>query len=48
MSVLELRELEVEYTRPGRPPVRAVAGASLKVEAGQVVGEWATHGMGRP
>jgi len=47
MSVLELRELEVEYTRPGRPPVRAVAGASLKVEAGQVVGLVGETGCGK-
>src|SRR5436190_2161250 len=47
MKVLELRELEVEYTRPGRPPVRAVAGASLAVEAGQVVGLVGETGCGK-
>ena len=47
MSVLELRDLEVEYARPGRPPVRAVAGASLAVEAGQVVGLVGETGCGK-
>ena len=37
MSVLELRDVEVEYSRSGRTPVRAVAGASLSVDAGQIV-----------
>lgn len=47
MSLLELREVEVEYTRAGRPPVRAVAGASLAVEAGQVVGLVGETGCGK-
>jgi peptide/nickel transport system ATP-binding protein len=47
MSLLELRGVEVEYTRPGRPPVRAVAGASLAVEAGQVVGLVGETGCGK-
>jgi peptide/nickel transport system ATP-binding protein len=47
MSVLELRDVEVEYRRPGRTPVRAVAGASLAVEAGQVVGLVGETGCGK-
>lgn len=47
MSLLELRDLQVEYTRAGRPPVRAVAGASLSVEAGQVVGLVGETGCGK-
>jgi oligopeptide/dipeptide ABC transporter ATP-binding protein len=47
MSVLELRNVEVEYRRPGRTPVRAVAGASLAVEAGQVVGLVGETGCGK-
>jgi peptide/nickel transport system ATP-binding protein len=47
MTVLELRDLQVEYTRAGRPPVRAVAGASLAVEAGQVVGLVGETGCGK-
>ena len=43
----ELRDLEVEYARPGRSPVRAVAGASLAVEAGQVVGLVGETGCGK-
>jgi oligopeptide/dipeptide ABC transporter ATP-binding protein len=47
MSVLELREVEVEYRRVGRVPVRAVAGASLSVDAGQVVGLVGETGCGK-
>ena len=47
MSVLELRNVEVEYRRAGRTPVRAVAGASLAVEAGQVVGLVGETGCGK-
>ena len=47
MSLLELRDVEVEYTRQGRPPVRAVAGASLSVEGGQVVGLVGETGCGK-
>jgi oligopeptide/dipeptide ABC transporter ATP-binding protein len=47
MSVLELRGVTVEYRRPGRTPVRAVAGASLAVEAGQVVGLVGETGCGK-
>ena len=47
MSVLELKDVEVEYRRPGQPPVRAVAGASLQVEAGQIVGLVGETGCGK-
>jgi peptide/nickel transport system ATP-binding protein len=47
MSLLELRDVEVEYTRSGRPPVRAVAGASLSVDAGQIVGLVGETGCGK-
>jgi oligopeptide/dipeptide ABC transporter ATP-binding protein len=47
MSLLELRDVEVEYRRLGRSPVRAVAGASLSVEAGQVVGLVGETGCGK-
>ena len=38
MSVLELQDVEVVYERRGSPSIRAVAGASLTVERGQIVG----------
>jgi peptide/nickel transport system ATP-binding protein len=47
VSLLELRDVEVEYRRAGRTPVRAVAGASLSVEAGQVVGLVGETGCGK-
>ena len=47
MSLLELRDVEVEYRRAGRTPVRAVAGASLSVDAGQVVGLVGETGCGK-
>ena len=47
MSLLELREVEVEYRRAGRSPVRAVAGATLSVDAGQVVGLVGETGCGK-
>jgi peptide/nickel transport system ATP-binding protein len=47
MSLLEVRDVEVEYTRPGRPPLRAVAGASLSLDAGQVVGLVGETGCGK-
>jgi oligopeptide/dipeptide ABC transporter ATP-binding protein len=47
VSLLELRDVEVEYKRAGRPPVRAVAGASLAVEAGEVVGLVGETGCGK-
>lgn len=47
MSLLELRDVAVEYRRAGRAPVRAVAGASLSVDAGQVVGLVGETGCGK-
>ena len=46
MSLLELSEVEVEYRRGGTV-VRAVAGASLTVERGQIVGLVGESGCGK-
>nr|MDQ4030534.1 ATP-binding cassette domain-containing protein [Actinomycetota bacterium] len=47
MSVLAVEDLVVEYERRGREPVRAVAGASLEVGRGQVVGLVGESGCGK-
>ena len=47
MSLLDIRDVVVEYRRPGLPPVRAVAGASLSVDAGQIVGLVGETGCGK-
>jgi peptide/nickel transport system ATP-binding protein len=47
MSLLELRDVEVVYGRHGRHPVRAVAGASLTVERGQIIGLVGESGCGK-
>ena len=47
MSALELRNVVVEYERRGLDPVRAVAGASLAVERGQIVGLVGESGCGK-
>ena len=47
MSALELRDVEVEYDRRGGGRVRAVAGASLTVERGQIVGLVGESGCGK-
>src|SRR5438093_265539 len=44
---LELRDVEVTYERRGRESVRAVAGASLTVERGQIVGLVGESGCGK-
>jgi peptide/nickel transport system ATP-binding protein len=44
---LELRDLEVVYERRGSPRVRAVAGASLTIERGQIVGLVGESGCGK-
>ena len=44
---LELRDVEVDYERRGAEPVRAVAGASLAVERGQIVGLVGESGCGK-
>ena len=47
MSVLELRDVVVEDQRRGRTPVRAIAGASLRLERGQVAGLVGESGCGK-
>jgi oligopeptide/dipeptide ABC transporter ATP-binding protein len=47
MSALELENVVVEYHRRGLDPVRAVAGASLAVERGQIVGLVGESGCGK-
>jgi peptide/nickel transport system ATP-binding protein len=44
---LELRDVEVVYERRGRERIRAVAGASLTVERGQIVGLVGESGCGK-
>jgi ABC-type glutathione transport system ATPase component len=44
---LELRDVEVVYERRGTERVRAVAGASLTVERGQIVGLVGESGCGK-
>jgi oligopeptide/dipeptide ABC transporter ATP-binding protein len=47
VSVLELRDVVVDYERRGGIRVRAVAGASLSVEAGQIAGLVGESGCGK-
>ena len=47
MSVLELHDVVVEYRRKRGGAVRAVAGTSLRVEAGQVAGLVGESGCGK-
>jgi oligopeptide/dipeptide ABC transporter ATP-binding protein len=47
MSALELREVVVDYERRGGGIVRAVAGASISVERGQIVGLVGESGCGK-
>jgi oligopeptide/dipeptide ABC transporter ATP-binding protein len=47
MSVLELDAVEVTYERRGLEKVKAVAGASLSVERGQIVGLVGESGCGK-
>ena len=47
MSVLDVRDLEVIYLRRDGDPVRAVAGASLSVDAGEIVGLVGETGCGK-
>ena len=46
-ALLELSELDVSYFHRGRPPVRAVMGASLTVDAGEIVGLVGESGCGK-
>ncbi|MFB4274106.1 MULTISPECIES: ABC transporter ATP-binding protein [unclassified Nonomuraea] len=47
MSLLTIDDLVVEHRSPGRPVVRAVAGASLAVGPGEVVGLVGESGCGK-
>jgi oligopeptide/dipeptide ABC transporter ATP-binding protein len=47
MSVLELEDVEVTYERRGREKIKAVAGASLSVDRGQIVGLVGESGCGK-
>lgn len=47
MSLLELRDVEVVYQRQDGTPVPAVAGASLDVNAGEIVGLVGETGCGK-
>lgn len=47
MSVLEMRDVVVDYQRKHLPDVRAVAGVSLNIERGQVVGLVGESGCGK-
>ena len=44
---LEIKDLVIEHRTPGRPVVRAVAGASLTVSPGEVVGLVGESGCGK-
>ncbi|MFJ2828864.1 oligopeptide/dipeptide ABC transporter ATP-binding protein [Streptomyces sp. NPDC087263] len=45
--LLSVDDLVVQYHRPGAPPTRAVAGVSLQVRAGEVVGLVGESGCGK-
>jgi oligopeptide/dipeptide ABC transporter ATP-binding protein len=47
MSLIEVRDVIVDYKTPGRRPVRAVAGASLDVSPGEIVGLVGESGCGK-
>ncbi|MGH2997082.1 MAG: ATP-binding cassette domain-containing protein, partial [Gaiellaceae bacterium] len=47
MTALELEDVVVEYERRGLDPVRAVAGASIAVGRGQIVGLVGESGCGK-
>src|SRR5437870_5785208 len=47
MSVLEVRDVEVVYLRRDPIPVRAVAGTTLSVDAGEIVGLVGETGCGK-
>ena len=44
---LEVRDVEVVYHRPGREDVRAVAGVSLQIAHGQILGLVGESGCGK-
>ena len=47
MTLLTIRDLDVVYERRNRPPVRAVVGASVSVERGEIVGLVGESGCGK-
>jgi peptide/nickel transport system ATP-binding protein len=47
MSAIEVSDLEIEFRQRGHPPVRAVAGASVSVEPGEIVGLVGESGCGK-
>jgi oligopeptide/dipeptide ABC transporter ATP-binding protein len=47
MALLDLRDVYVEYRRPGRDPVVAVAGVSLKLEGSEIMGLVGETGCGK-
>jgi oligopeptide/dipeptide ABC transporter ATP-binding protein len=47
VSILEANDVVVEYHRRGRPSVRAVAGATVTVDRGQIVGLVGESGCGK-
>ncbi|HEV3460569.1 MAG TPA: oligopeptide/dipeptide ABC transporter ATP-binding protein [Candidatus Dormibacteraeota bacterium] len=47
MSVLDVTDVVVEYRRPGRDPVRAVAGVSLSLDAARILGLVGETGCGK-
>ena len=47
MSVLELRDVVVDYQRRHLPPVRAVAGVSLNLQRGEILGLVGESGCGK-
>jgi ABC-type glutathione transport system ATPase component len=46
-ALLELRDIDVSYRRRGHPPVRAVVGATLTVNSGEIVGLVGESGCGK-
>ncbi|MGH2442762.1 MAG: ABC transporter ATP-binding protein [Chloroflexota bacterium] len=47
MTVLEMRDVYVEYMRSDGAPVRAVAGVDLSIDAGEIVGLVGETGCGK-